>query len=171
MVSRMNERGNESVAMRACRKTPLGRRKRERRDEWRWRDSGIKKKGRIELFAAKSCILARLADAARCGSTLLYCYMYYKIYYGFTAALLRREHRRPPVLLPATTGHVHETIDDLPKTSRNSSAPLSLPSVSCFWLNAHSLWATCGFVENWSLPVWRQYSKNQMLSKSESKSE
>ncbi|KYN21709.1 hypothetical protein ALC57_05911 [Trachymyrmex cornetzi] len=37
-----------------------------------------------------------------------------------TTVLLRREHRRPPVLLPATTGHVHETIDDPPKTSRNT---------------------------------------------------
>lgn len=80
------------------------------------------KKNRV--VRRQSCIPARLADAARCGGTLLYCYMYYKIYYGFTAALLRREHRRPPVLLPATTGHVHETIDDLPKTSRNSSVSL-----------------------------------------------
>ena len=57
-----------------------------------------------------------------------------------TTVLLRREHRRPPVLLPATTGHVHETIDDLAKTSRNTSLSLSpSPFGFLFLAEAHSV--------------------------------
>jgi len=88
-----------------------------------------------------------------------------------TTVLLRREHRRPPVLLPATTGHVHETIDDLAKTSRNTSLSLSLPPplVSCFWLKhirSSHVWVYGRLF--WSLPVWRRL-KNQTLLKSKSK--
>ncbi|EFN71104.1 hypothetical protein EAG_06259 [Camponotus floridanus] len=48
-------------------------------------------------------------------------------------ALLRREHRRSPILLLCgTSGRVHETIDDLSKVSRNTHPS----SVSRFWQNA-----------------------------------
>jgi len=71
-----------------------------------------------------------------------------------TTVLLRREHRRPPVLLPATTGHVHETIDDLAKTSRNTSLSLSLSLPLWFLVSGWSTFgrATCEFMEDCSDP-------------------
>lgn len=116
----MVPRTNESVGMKASRCNPVAnfkkKKTREKREERWMKMEGFwdKEKRKNRVACRRSCILVRLADAARCGSTVLYCYMYYKIYYSFTATLLRREHRRPPVLLLATTGHVHETIDDPP---------------------------------------------------------
>lgn len=111
-------RERTSVGIKASPCDPVAnsvRKKKTREERW-MKVEGFwdKEERKNRVVCRRSCIPARLADAARCGGTLLYCYMYYKIYYGFTAALLRREHRRPPVLLSATTGHVHETIDDPP---------------------------------------------------------
>lgn len=90
---------------------------------------------------------------------LLYTIKY--ITYGFTAALLRREHRRSPILLLCgTSEHVHETIDDLSKISRNTHPS----SVSRFWLGCLKshvwVWGSPLPGVLWSFPVLK-YSKKR----------
>lgn len=94
-------------------------------------------------------------------------YTYYKIYYlRFYSRVIASWTSTTTDLIACggTSGHVHETIDDLSKTSRNTH----LSSVSRFWRNAQLvvLRATCEFEEVccgvlWSFPVLKHSKKEE----------
>lgn len=136
----MNERGNKSVAMRSCRKhcqeEEIGRR--EKRDEWRWRDSGIKKKGRIELFAVKSCIPARLATRpdveAHCFIAI--CTIKYITVLQPRYCIVNIDDHRSYCPLPRGTFTKRST------TSLKLHLPLSPPSLSFALASVSRFWLT-----------------------------
>lgn len=119
-----------------------------------------------EFFAAVSLPVVHPRDQMWRRIALLL-YTYYKIYYlRFYSRVIASWTSTTTDLIACggTSGHVHETIDDLSKTSRNTH----LSSVSRFWRNAQLvvLRATCEFEEVccgvlWSLPVLKHSKKRR----------
>lgn len=98
MVSRINECGNKSVAVESCREHSkeeenAKREGRKMNETGGGGEIGNKESSSLLLYRCRLCIPVRLLTRPD-AKTHCFIALYYKIYYGFTAALLRREHRR-----------------------------------------------------------------------------